>query len=157
MTARRRDPTADPAASADRPGPYGVPRLLFVEDERSTRAAGAYFQALGYAVDTAARASEALELARARPPDLLIADIRLEGSRTGLDVARTLRETRPSLPVIVLTGISDAELAERKEELDGFTLFRKPLKLLDLTARIQQLIRESRASDPGPARETDGS
>lgn len=127
------------AGSADeQAGPPS--RLLLVEDEPYTRAAAAYFEARGYAVDAASRAGEALEAAAARPPDLLIADIHLGGRRTGLDVARALRGRRPALSVIVLTGVSERELEERARELDGFTVLRKPLRLLELEAQVRRLL-----------------
>lgn len=117
-----------------------------VEDEAWVRAAGAYFEGLGFRVRTATRASEALEQALRLPPDVVVVDIRLAGARTGIDVIHELRSRRPDLPVIVLTGLSDAELEEHRQRLAGLPVLRKPLRLLELTEMVQRILfrREAR-------------
>lgn len=126
-------------------GDEGDGRILLVEDDVSAWAAGAYFEAFGFTVRTARRASEALELARAWPPDLVVVDILLDGARTGADVALLLRAERPSLPIIVLTGISDAELEAYEERLEGFPVLRKPLRLLELAEEVRRSMFERRS------------
>lgn len=130
-------------------------RLLVVEDEEETRAAAAYFQALGYLVDTAAEAGEALRRARENPPDIVVTDIRLAGSRSGIHVARALRRERPDLPIIVLTGLSRAEAERRARGLrsDRLVILLKPLRLLELQTIVRRMVTErpaaGRLSEPG--------
>lgn len=115
-------------------------RLLLVEDEAETRAAGAYFEALGYSVDTASSAGEALARAETTPPDVVIADVQLDGRRTGIDVARRLRERRPSLPIVVLTGLPLDEVERLSEGVGRLTILSKPLRLLELHELIRGLL-----------------
>ena len=60
---------------------------------------------LGYMVLDARSASEALELSRglADPIDLLLADVSLPGS-SGRELADSLRQSRPGLPVLYISG-----------------------------------------------------
>lgn len=140
---------ASPSSRRERPEPderaANAGDILLVEDEAWVRAAGAYFEGLGFRVRTATRASEALEAARHRPPDVLVVDIRLEGPGTGIDVARRMRADRPDLPVIVLTGLPDAELEGHREQLDGLPVLRKPLRLLELAEAVQKVLFERQA------------
>jgi CheY-like chemotaxis protein len=55
--------------------------------------------------------------------DLVFSDLVMPGERNGLDLARTVRERWPSLPVLLATGYSDAASRATQE---GFTLLAKP-------------------------------
>lgn len=136
----RATPRDEGAAAGSRGADDGEPRLLLVEDEAETRAAGAYFEALGYTVDTASSASEALRRATIAPPDVVIADVQLVGRRTGIDVARHLRERRPSLPIVVLTGLPLEEVERLSAGVGRLTILSKPLRLLELHELIQRLL-----------------
>jgi DNA-binding NarL/FixJ family response regulator len=87
---------------ADATGPA---RLVLVDDHELIRAglAGAFSRAGGFeVVGQAGSVAEALEVARATTPDVVVTDLRLpDGS--GLDVVRTLRSERPDLALVVLT------------------------------------------------------
>jgi CheY-like chemotaxis protein len=78
----------------------------------------------GHQVTYAANADEALtKLETSQAFDLVFSDLVMPGERNGLDLARTVRERWPSLPVILATGYSDA--ANRATQ-EGFTLVTKP-------------------------------
>ena len=80
----------------------------------------------GYAVIRAANGAEALEKINREEYDLVYTDIKMPGMN-GLEVARAIKETRPWMPVVIVTGYgSDANLAEaRKIGVAGF--LNKPL------------------------------
>ncbi len=62
---------------------------------------------LGYqALEPAINYSEALELIETQKPDLAILDIHLSGSKTGIDLAKKIKETY-SFPYIFLTSNAD--------------------------------------------------
>jgi len=84
--------------------------ILLVEDSKMLRVANA--RALvraGYQVVAAEDGEEALRLARANPPDLILLDMMLP-KITGLDVLRGLKSDARTkdIPVIVLSGLSQA-------------------------------------------------
>ena len=65
--------------------------ILIVEDDpRIAEIEGDYLRRAGYEVLTTATGEEALTLARARAPSLIVLDVRLPGI-SGVDVARALR------------------------------------------------------------------
>jgi CheY-like chemotaxis protein len=69
----------------------------------------------GYAVIRAANGAEALEKINREEYDLVYTDIKMPGMN-GLEVARAIKETRPWLPVVIVTGYgSDANMAEAKK------------------------------------------
>jgi CheY-like chemotaxis protein len=64
---------------------------------------------LGYAVVEAGSAEEALRLLDGGlNPDLLLTDHLMAGM-TGTDLVRTVRDLRPDLPVLVVSGYSEVE------------------------------------------------
>ncbi|GEM_PF-2437847 len=89
-------------------------RILLVEDEATLRQViGRNLAALGYRVDEAVTASEAVDQAGRVRPDLLILDINLP-DRTGWDVLRELRRRGMEIPVIVASAVrvNPARLSE---------------------------------------------
>lgn len=85
--------------------PAGLARLVLVDDHELIRSglAGAFARAGGFeVVGQAGSVAEALEVARATTPDVVVTDLRLpDGS--GLEIVRTLRSERPDLALVVLT------------------------------------------------------
>ncbi len=83
----------------------GPARLVLVDDHELIRSglAGAFSRAGGFElVGQAGSVAEALEVARATNPDVVVTDLRLpDGS--GLDIVRTLRAERPEVALVVLT------------------------------------------------------
>src|ERR1039458_472427 len=67
----------------------------------------------GYTVLDAARGAGALALAEraGQPIDLLVTDMTMPGM-TGWDLAKCLRQTRPSLPVLFISGRSEEHTSE---------------------------------------------
>jgi DNA-binding NarL/FixJ family response regulator len=82
-----------------------MPTVLVVDDHELIRngLAGAFERADGFTVTgQAASVAEALEVARAQQPDVVVTDLQLpDGS--GLQVVRTLRQERPEVGLVVLT------------------------------------------------------
>ena len=83
-------------------------RLLLVEDEPTLRElALAVLSRNGFEVLAARDPAAALELAAgADHLDLLVTDVVMPGS-TGIELARRLRESRPELPVLFMSGYSE--------------------------------------------------
>lgn len=80
-------------------------RVLLVEDEVIIRKYIASTLA-NYGVDVVGEAGNgdrALQLAEETRPDLILMDIRLQGSKTGIDVARQLSEST-EVPVVFMSA-----------------------------------------------------
>lgn len=102
----------------------------------------------GYEVLTASSASDALKLARDRPPSLVVLDVMMP-EMDGFEACRRLRQADPSLPVLLLTA-RDAP-ADQVAGLDigADDYVTKPFTFEVLAARVRALLRrrESRASE----------
>ncbi|MCW5635166.1 MAG: response regulator [Rubrivivax sp.] len=74
--------------------------------------------------------------------DLVVLDVRLQGE-DGLAIARRLRESSPTLPILMLTG--RAEEADRVMGLEGGAddYLTKPFSTRELLARIRALLRRA--------------
>ena len=124
-------------------------RVLVIEDDRAIRRA--VVDALeyhGYEVLEAGNGDDGLERATTAECDLVLLDLILPGP-SGLDILRAVRESRPTLPVIILTARGDED--DRVEGLrigaDDYVV--KPFSPRELLARIHAVLRRS------PERPTD--
>lgn len=78
-------------------------RILIVDDEATVReVVGQYLELEGFQVLQAATGLEALRVAEATPPDLVIFDLTLPGI-DGLEVCRRLR-VASAIPILILTA-----------------------------------------------------
>ncbi len=83
------------------------PLLLVVEDEYFLKAdLEQILNDAGFATETVSSGEEALALFEAdqKKYDALITDVRVNGTLTGWDISRHLREKEPVLPVVYVTG-----------------------------------------------------
>ena len=120
--------------------------MLVVDDDPTLlEIAAAYLTAAGSVVDVAPDSVTALELASARPPDLVVLDRMIPGV-DGLTVARRLRETS-SVPIIMLTALGEPEHRIEGLEAGADDYVAKPFSPRELVLRAEGLLR--RAS-PGP-------
>jgi len=98
------------------------------------------------------RGVEALQIARDRPPDLIVLDVRMPGM-DGIEVCRLLRAT-PSLgrvPVLFLSA--KGEVADRLEgfEAGADDYIVKPFDLRELELRVKALLRRARQGENAAA------
>ena len=120
-------------------------RVLIIEDSELGAGLRANFELEGYLVEVAENAGQGLELARGWNPDLVVLDMMLP-DLDGLQVLRTLRQERRSLPVLVLTarGQESDKVVALKLGADDYLT--KPFGLLELLARVEALLRRSGAA-----------
>jgi len=122
--------------------------VLVVDDERQiAQIARDYLEHAGFAVITAADGRKALDLARARKPDLIVLDLALP-TMDGLDVARELR-SGSSVPIIMLTARVEESDRLAGLELGADDYVTKPFSPRELVARVRAVLRRS---DLGSAR-----
>ncbi|MEK7775658.1 MAG: response regulator [Candidatus Zixiibacteriota bacterium] len=93
-----------------------MPRLLAIDDQPIILdLITAMCQSMGFDVQTAVSGEEGIRLAMTQRFDAVMTDLSMPGM-SGLDVARSLRSSRPNLPVVLVTGwdtgLSQAELAD---------------------------------------------
>ena len=133
------------AGEAPAPGPAAtvVARILLVDDEDLLREVLAeQLEDAGYEVQMVANGADALALLAAdERVDLLITDLSMPGM-DGLAVIRAARDVRPGLPTVLLTGYAgeSAAIAADAATTGSFSLLRKPIRLRELTDRLQSLL-----------------
>ena len=119
--------------------------ILLVEDEAAVRdLVATALGERGYRLLTAIDAEGALRLEREHsgPLDLLITDVVMRGMR-GPDLARRIRERRPAIPVLFMSGYPDDALAPGAV-LDGCTAFlQKPFRVSALGAKVADVLRSA--------------
>ena len=121
-------------------------KILVVDDEELlVKGIRFNLQNDGYAVISGTNGLEALQLAQAEKPDLIVLDVMMP-EMDGLTACRKIREFS-NVPVILLTA-----KAEDMDKLMGFEYgaddyLTKPFNILELKARIRALLRRAGSSD----------
>jgi DNA-binding response OmpR family regulator len=119
-------------------------RVLVVDDEASVREVlSQYLELEGFVVLQAAGGLEALRLAQAQPPDLVVLDLMLPGI-DGIEVCRRLRAAS-AVPIVMLTARGD-----EADKLTGFALgaddyVTKPFSPREVVVRVQAIMRRLEA------------
>lgn len=121
----------------------GGARVLVVEDDPDAASVLAdYLARAGFTVEVAHDLDEALAVANARRPDVLITDIRLRGRGDGLDLARALADTDRPPVVFAVSGYATREDRERALAAGIADVFAKPFDPEALVARLRAGLRE---------------
>lgn len=114
------------------------PRILVVEDEALVaRDLQQLLRGLGYdACATAASSGEALAQARSSLPDIVLMDIRLKGSKDGIETAKILqKELGPA--IIYLTAHSDEVTLQRAKHTGPYGYLLKPVNEAALRSLVE--------------------
>ncbi|MEV0670292.1 ANTAR domain-containing response regulator [Mycobacterium sp. NPDC050441] len=112
-------------------------RVLIAEDEALIRLDLAeMLREEGYeVVGEAGDGQEAVELAEALHPDLVIMDVKMP-RRDGIDAASEIASKRIA-PIVILTAFSQRELVERARDAGAMAYLVKPFSVTDLVPAIE--------------------
>ena len=127
-------------------------RILVVDDEELlVKGIRFNLQNEGYDVISGSNGKEAVELAKAQNPDLIILDVMMP-EMDGMTACSVIREFS-NVPIILLTAKADD-----MDKLMGFDhgaddYLTKPFNILELKARIRALLRRAAAAAPATANE----
>lgn len=132
-----------------------IGRILVVDDERSIRDILAQVLGYeGYEVATASSGGEALTAYRARPFDLVILDVKMQGI-DGLDTLAQLRQLDPDVRVVMISGHATVATAVQAVKRGAFDFLEKPLDSDRLLVTVQRAM-EHRRLEGENARLRDG-
>ena len=127
-------------------------RILVIEDDKDfARLMQIELELDGHQVTTASTGPRGLTLLEEVQPDLIMLDIALP-SMSGLEVCRRVRALS-NVPVLMMTGhaVSEEEIAEGLNAgADEYMI--KPLRRLELQARVNALLRRAGMTLETPAR-----
>ena len=113
-------------------------KVLFVEDESTLRRTYKRFFAERYQLAFAASGTEARRQMDEFHPEVLVLDLRLPDT-DGITLLQEIRQSQPSLPVIVTTSYVSMEPLINVLDLGHSGYLVKPFDLEDLAARIDAL------------------
>jgi CheY-like chemotaxis protein len=122
----------------------GNERILLVEDEDAIRrAAKRSLELAGYRITEAADGAAALQLAEQNEFDLLLTDVEMP-KMLGTTLVERLRDSRPRMPVLFMSGHSDQLL--RDGMIDSSTPFlAKPFTPPQLAEKVRETLARSRS------------
>jgi DNA-binding response OmpR family regulator len=116
------------------------PVVLIIEDEHRVRQLiSDSLSQFGYAVGAAASAAEAAVLLKAERPDVIVLDVGLPDA-AGTAMLEWLQTLRPGVPIIVITGNPDEQLARRLLNWGAFDFIRKPFSIEQLRSVIASAV-----------------
>ncbi len=118
-------------------------RVLLVEDNRELSSTlASTLEKSGCSVTSAASASEAerLVLVEGHRFDVVLSDVVMPGPHDGVALARHLRERKPELPVVLMTGYA-SEVGEAVAS--GLEVLTKPCPADEIIATISSAVRRS--------------
>ena len=124
-----------------------APRILVVDDEASIlETVGGVLRDQGFDVETAATGREALAIAVAMCPDLLVLDVMLPDC-DGLEVTRRLRAEARDPGILFLTARDSVEDRITGLRLGGDDYLTKPFSLEEVVARVEAILRRTRPAN----------
>ncbi|MDE6359719.1 MAG: response regulator transcription factor [Muribaculaceae bacterium] len=116
-------------------------KVLLVEDETDLSLIVADTLAgQGYEVVTAADGIDGLERFRSEGADIVIADVMMP-RMDGFTMAKEIRKSSPSVPLLFLTAKSTIEDVEEGFDAGANDYLKKPFELRELIVRIKALLR----------------
>jgi DNA-binding NtrC family response regulator len=117
--------------------------LLVDDDERLRTAAGKVLAAENYGVISVATGQEAVTHLQQQSVDLVITDLRLP-DLGGIELLKRLRELRPELEVVMITGHGSVEKAVEAMRLGAYDFIEKPLDATALLKTVAKALEKQR-------------
>ncbi len=128
-----------------------TPTVYFIDDSATMREViKIAFRKENIQVVTCADAATALAQFATTPPDAVITDV-IMPDKDGYEVCQTIKdnEALAKVPVILMSGIVNKQVAEKAMAVRADELVRKPFQPADLISRVKSLLNPKSASAAG--------
>jgi DNA-binding response OmpR family regulator len=125
---------------------HGVPRVLIVDDELDhAEICAALLRRRGYNVAVAMNGSDAIELAHALKPDLILLDLFMPAV-DGFSTAASLHEhpDTTNVPIVFLSACGEAASWTRTGELGAASFLPKPFHASELISCVEESLSRRR-------------
>jgi two-component system, OmpR family, response regulator len=114
------------------------PRVLLIDDERELLTVlSERLELRGMVVQTADNGEDALKLVEETAFDAVVLDLAMPGL-DGIETLRRMKEIRPAVQVILLTGQATVQKSIEVMKLGAMDLLEKPADLKVLLAKIEE-------------------
>ena len=97
---------------------------------------------------TASTAEEAVESMSSHDYDVIVTDVSMPGM-SGEDLLGFVKAHRPGTPVVFISGSTNEERAERLLVKGAFDYLQKPVRLEEITRRVERAVEHRRRRPPG--------
>ncbi|WP_101066688.1 nitrogen assimilation response regulator NtrX [Roseovarius salinarum] len=120
--------------------------ILIVDDERDIRELIAdILQDEGFGTRLAGNSDDCMREIRDAPPALLVLDIWLKDSRMdGIDILKTVKRDYPDVPVVIISGHGNIEIAVAAIKQGAYDFIEKPFNIDQLLVVIRRAMETSR-------------
>jgi two-component system nitrogen regulation response regulator NtrX len=120
--------------------------ILIVDDEKDIRElVSDILVDEGYTTRKAANSDDAFAEINKEAPDLIILDIWLKESRLdGIDILKTVRRDNPGIPVVIISGHGNIEIAVAAVKQGAYDFIEKPFNIDQLMVVIARAMETSR-------------
>jgi two-component system response regulator AtoC len=126
-------------------------QILLVEDDRAlAEMLAMHFEDAGFFVERAGSCREAQDLLQARGFDLLLLDQQLPDG-LGIELIAAALKADAELPVVMMTGQHDLELAIVAIEQGAADFVHKPVRIDELQRTVERLLRHRRLAEQSQA------
>ena len=122
-------------------------RVLLVEDDPATaQSLQLMLESEGMVVDSTDLGEDGLEIGKLYDYDIILLDLMLPDI-DGIEVLRRLRDARVDTPVLILSGLTEADNKVKGLGSGADDYLTKPFEFEELLARIRALLRRGEASE----------
>lgn len=127
--------TAKSSGTAEVGGVRTVTVLVADDNDVALRLCRRVLQKAGYKVLTATHGLEAVSLALARSPDVILMDVAMPGI-DGLEATRRIKQQRPGIAIVIASVLATASNRERFLASGADHVMMKPFRLSDMIAAV---------------------
>lgn len=126
-------------------------KILVVDDDTAhLNMLRIVLKSLGHVVETATDGGDAVRLAKEKPCDLILMDVRM-AQMDGIEALRQIKECNPAIPIIIMTAYSSVDTAVEAMKLGAYDYLTKPLNFEEMKILVEramehlQLTRENKS------------
>ncbi len=128
--------------------------ILIVDDEREVcLSLGEVLRSKGYMTLHEDEPLKVLSLLEREKVDVILMDVRMP-ALGGIDLLKTIRKTRPLVPVIMISGYASVESTVKAMKYGALNYFAKPVQLPELLREIRHVESSVRIKRPIPDAQT---
>ncbi len=116
-------------------------QILIIEDERAILSLlQRIVTHMGHTALAASNGTAAVALLEEIEPDLVVSDLKMPGTPSGIDLIRAIREKFAKLPIIVISGYASRDFMSKWPELGIDEFLPKPFDMYAIRNVIERVL-----------------
>jgi len=124
-----------------------VARILVIDDDPGVRGIlTAFLETRDHIVVNATNGQDGLDRLSGEPFDMAFLDLQMPGM-SGLELLTIIKERLPDLPVVVISGWADENLAKEALQSGAYEFLAKPFDLQDIELRLLEKLEMACSTD----------